>query len=302
MKEPLVETHNLTKHYGPVVALDNLTLRINPGEIVGLLGPNGSGKTTAIRLMLGFLRPTTGMARVCGFDCWKHSVEVRLRTAYLPGELRLYENLTGRQLLDFLTALRAARSRGLNGGMLGPDWDAEQLAKRFALNLEQPIRTLSSGMKHKLALVSVLSARTPLLIIDEPTNTLDPAMREELLELLRSLRDAGRTVLLSSHVLREVEAVCDRVAILSQGRLAALERLADLRQCRRVRVKFARPCTQKVPLEDAIVEQDGLQCSWLLRGSLRPLLSWLAEQEVEDIRVEAAGLELLYRQIQGATT
>jgi ABC-2 type transport system ATP-binding protein len=300
MAEVLLQTHNLTKHYRAVVALENLTLSIRQGEIVGLLGPNGSGKTTFVRLVLGFLRPTAGTASVCGFDCWKQSLEVRRRLAYLPGELRLYEHLTGRELLNFFSGLRAAVSPQVAGDP--SPWSVESLAKRFALDLDRPIRTLSSGMKHKLALVSVLASRTSLLILDEPTNTLDPAMRGELFELLRALRDAGRTIVFSSHVLSEVEAVCDRVAILRSGRLAALENLADLQQCRRVRVRFAKPVMDGCPFPDNLLSREGNQGTWLVRGSLRPLLNWLAQQEVEDIHVEPVGLEMLYRQIHGAAT
>jgi ABC-2 type transport system ATP-binding protein len=295
----VIETHALTKRYGDIVALDNLTLQIRQGEIVGLLGPNGSGKTTAIRLLLGFLKPSSGRASVAGFDCWRDSVEVRRRVAYLPGELRLYENLTGRQFLKFLRALRGG-SISWSGNTLGEPAKWESFARQWALDLSRPIRTLSSGMKHKLALLSVLAAETPLLILDEPTNTLDPAMREEFLALLRQWRDKGRTILLSSHVLSEVEAVCDRVAILKRGRLAACERLQDLREWRRVRVRLAQPLAQPCPVPGIQVEEDGqVYCSWLVRGSLQPLLRWLAEQDVQDLRLEPVGLEQIYRKIHG---
>ncbi|MCS7167296.1 MAG: ABC transporter ATP-binding protein [Gemmatales bacterium] len=299
----IIETKSLTKSYGSVVALDGLSLQVNEGEIVGLLGPNGSGKTTAIRLLLGFLRPTSGHAHVAGWDCWRQSVEVRRRVAYLPGELRLYENLTGRQFLDFLAALRACQQRH-GEGMSSSEWtgNVEQLAARFALDLQRPIRTLSSGMKHKLALISVLTAQTPILILDEPTNTLDPAMREEFLVLLRQWRSAGRTILFSSHVLSEVEAVCDRVAILKQGRLAALERVSALAEYRRVRVRLARPLTEPCPVVSVVPEEDGRPYySWRVRGSLQPLLRWLAELPVEDLRLEPVGLEQIYRRIHGGS-
>lgn len=303
MTRAVIETHGLTKRYGQTSALDNLDFQVSEGEIVGLLGPNGSGKTTAVRLLLGFLRPTCGQARVCGYDCWRQSLEVRRRVAYLPGELRLYENLTGKQFLDFLAALRGARTH-LSGDLPNhvSSCSPEKLARRLALNLDQPIRTLSSGMKHKLALVSVFAAQTPTLILDEPTNTLDPAMREEFLAMLRQWREAGRTILLSSHVLSEVEAVCDRVAILKQGRLVACERLADLRELRRVRVRLARPLTEPCPIADVHAEEDGRPYySWIVRGSLQPLLRWLAELPVEDLRLQPVGLEQIYRRFHGET-
>ena len=201
MPDALLETDALTKDYGRFRALANLTLRIQPGEVVGLLGPNGSGKSTALRLLLGFIRPTSGTARVAGFDCWAQSVEVRKRVAYLPGELRLYETMTGRRLVTFLGEVRGARP--------GPELDA--LAKKLDIDIDRPLTHMSSGMKRKVALLAVLVPNVPLIILDEPTNTLDPTMRDELLEQLRGAKARGQAVLFSSHVLQEVEAVCDRV-------------------------------------------------------------------------------------------
>src|SRR5262249_13785825 len=149
------------------------------GEVFGLLGPNGSGKTTALRLVLGFLRPTSGRATVAGFDCWSQSVEVRRRVAYLPGELRLYESMTGRGLLHFLAKLRGEEA---NGGRTAP-------ARRLEIDPDRPLVQLSSGMKRKVALLHVLLARVPLVILDEPTNALDPTMRDELLAQIRRARE-----------------------------------------------------------------------------------------------------------------
>src|SRR5262249_30187518 len=161
-----------------------LDLNLGRGEIFGLLGPNGSGKTTALRILLGFLRPTSGRAVIAGHDCWTDSVAVRRHAAYLPGELRLYENMTGRRLLTFLARLRGQPVTGA----------VNSLARRFEIDLERPIAHLSSGMKRKVALLQVLVPQVPLLILDEPTNALDPTMRDELLHQLRRARDEGQTV------------------------------------------------------------------------------------------------------------
>src|SRR5713101_2236957 len=177
----LLVTEQLTKNYGNYRALDGLDLTVAPGEVFGLLGPHGSGKTTALRLLLGFLRPTSGSATIAGHDCWHDSVAVRRQVTYLPGELRLYENMTGRQLVCFLCRLRGQEVDGNLGS----------LARRFDIDLDRPIADLSSGMKRKVALLQVLVPRVPLLILDEPTNTLDPNMRDELLEQLRQARDQG---------------------------------------------------------------------------------------------------------------
>src|SRR5262245_4709989 len=229
MSNALLQTTNLTKSYGgPRPALVELNLAIAPGEIFGLLGPNGSGKSTALRLLLGFLRPTSGSASIAGLDCWADSVEVRRRVAYLPGELRLYETMTGRQLLRFLTELRR--------GELAADQD--RLAQRLDIDLDRPLVQMSSGMKRKVALMSVLLPKVELVILDEPTNTLDPIMRDELLEQLRQARQRGQAVLFSSHVLSEVEQVCDRVGILQRGRLVHVQEMQAMHS-RRVHVRFA---------------------------------------------------------------
>ncbi len=228
----LLRTEQLTKNYGHFRALDHLDLEVRPGEIFGLLGPNGSGKSTALRILLGFLRPTSGQAWIGGHDCWHNSVEARRQVGYLPGELRLYENMTGRQLVRFLSSVRQSAETPA---------DEDQLARVFDIDLSRPIAELSSGMKRKVALMQVLLPRTPLLILDEPTNTLDPTMRDELLGQLVAARARGQAVLFSSHVLAEVEHICDRVGILHKGRLVHLQHLEELREVKRIRATFAGP-------------------------------------------------------------
>src|SRR3954463_5611933 len=225
---PLLATESLTKDYGRFRALDTLTLRISPGEVYGLLGPNGSGKSTALRILLGFLRPTYGTATIGGHDCWTDSVAARRLMTYLPGELRLYENMTGRQIVNFLARLRGASVVG----------EVDVLAKRFDIDLTRPLVQMSSGMKRKVALLAVLTPKVPLVILDEPTNTLDPTMRDQLLDQLKLARDRGQTVLFSSHVLAEVEQVCDRVGILQRGKLVHLQEMADLREGRHVSARL----------------------------------------------------------------
>ena len=177
------------------------------------------------------MRPTTGQAWIAGHDCWHDSVAARRHVTYLPGELRLYENMTGRQLVTFLGKLRQA----------APNGDVDRLAKTFDIDVSRPLAQLSSGMKRKVALLAVLAPRTPLVILDEPTNTLDPTMRDELLSQLRDARGRGQTVVFSSHVLAEAEAVCDRVGILQRGRLVHLQTIAELQAAQRVRVHFREP-------------------------------------------------------------
>jgi ABC-2 type transport system ATP-binding protein len=286
----LLRTEHLTKDYGRSRALDNLNLTIERGEVFGLLGPNGSGKTTELRLLLGFLRPTIGHAWIEGYECWRDSLEVRRRVAYLPGELRLYENMTGRQLIRFLGRLRGQRvPEDLNG-----------LAQQFDIDLDRPLTQLSSGMKRKVALLQVLVPRTPLVIMDEPTNALDPTMRDELLTQVREARKRGQTVLFSSHVLSEVEDVCDRVAILQRGRLAHVQVLSELREGRLIRARFAGNADTLAPLTGLQVQSRQQDCLTMeYTGPLPQLLEWLARQPLADLRMEPLGLKAIYRRYHG---
>jgi beta-exotoxin I transport system ATP-binding protein len=288
---PLVATESLTKDYGRFRALESLNLRIAPGEVYGLLGPNGSGKSTALRIMLGFLRPTAGSASVAGHDCWSDSVAARRLVTYLPGELRLYENMTGRQIVNFLARLRG----------VPVDGEVDTLARRFEIDLKRPLVQLSSGMKRKVALLAVLAPRVPLVILDEPTNTLDPNMRDELLTQLRSASERGQTILFSSHVLAEVERVCHRVGILQRGKLVHEQTIAELQKASLVRVRFTRvpAAWPSLPGLDA----DGapsVESTVTNRGPAGPLLEWLGEQEVAALRVEPLGLAGVYSQYHGA--
>jgi beta-exotoxin I transport system ATP-binding protein len=290
----LLRTEHLTKDYGHFRALDDLHLTLRAGEVFGLLGPNGSGKTTALRLILAFLRPTAGHAWVAGHECWNDGVAARRHVAYLPGELRLYENLTGRQLVQFLTRLRGRPARG----------DLADLARRFDIDLDRPLAALSSGMKRKVALLQVLVAEAELVIMDEPTNALDPTMRDELLEQVRRARDRGQAVLFSSHVLGEVEQVCDRVAILRKGKLVHLQELAALHEGRIVHARFrdrTLGLNELPPLEGLAVREkrsDGLVLE--STGALPPLLQWLASLPLSELRVEPLGLRGIYQRYHGS--
>jgi ABC-2 type transport system ATP-binding protein len=282
----LLRTDQLTKRYGAITALDRLDLEIRPGEIVGILGPNGSGKSTAIRLLLGFLQPTSGRASIRGHDCWNDSVNVRRQVSYLPGELRLYENMTGSQLLEFLSDLRQH----------APDERVDQLARLFDIDIRRPLAQMSSGMKRKVALMQVLLPETPLVILDEPTNTLDPNMRDQLLSQLSLASKRGQAVLFSSHVLTEVEQVCDRVAILQQGRLVHWQNMRELRQIRHIRVRLRQP-VETFAIADHVkaMKVQGNDLDFEYSGPLPDLLGRLASLPVEDLKIEPLGLAGIYQ-------
>ena len=203
----LIETHSLTKRYRDLAALDDCTFGVARGEVFGLLGPNGAGKTTLLRLLLGYLKPASGRALIDGLDCYRQSVRVRRVVSYLPGEARLFRSMRGRQVLKFFAEIR-------------PEGNLQrsiELAERLELELSRRVAYMSTGMRQKLALAATLAADTPLVILDEPTSNLDPTVRGIVLDLVSEARRHGCTVVFSSHVLSEVEAVCDRVAFLRRG-------------------------------------------------------------------------------------
>ncbi|MDC0936499.1 ABC transporter ATP-binding protein [Pirellulales bacterium] len=289
----LLTAQSLTKRFGQVEALCNCSIAADRGEVLGLLGPNGAGKTTFLRLLLGFLKPTSGSAHIDGFDCYRQPVSAHRRLAYLPGEVRLISKLTGRGCLEFFTQLRPA-------GALQP---ALKIAQRLDLDLSRRVGQMSTGMRQKLALAIALAPDVPLTVLDEPTANLDPNARRIVLELVRECRDAGNTVLFSSHVLGEVEEACDRAALLRGGRLVEEVTLAEIRGRRRIRMKLTGPLT---PPPEAIarsieVDADDRAATVLAEGDLAPLLKWLAEQPIAELQIEAAGLRTVYERVHPAT-
>ncbi|VTS01380.1 ABC transporter ATP-binding protein [Tuwongella immobilis] len=288
---PIIQTQFLSKRYGAFQALDSLSIDVPAGSVMGILGPNGAGKSTAIRILLGFLRPSSGSAQVAGYDCWKSSVEVRRRVSYLPGELRLYENMTGQQLLDFLGNVR---------GLRNPVRE-QHLARQFDIQLNRPLTQLSSGMKRKIALLLVLSPDVPIIILDEPTNTLDPTMRDALLDQLQEAKKRGQTIVFSSHVLSEVETLCDEVAILKSGRLMHRQQMEVLRSRRRIEVQFAVPPKRELPgLTWESVTPQGLYIGEYL-GEIGQLFAYLALESTTDLQIRPVGLRRIYHQFHPAS-
>ena len=287
----IVNTDGLTKQYAAVTALADCSLRIQRGEVFGLLGPNGSGKTTLLRLLMGFLRPTSGTATIDGLDCYRDSAVLHARVSYLPGEPRLFRRMSGRNVLKFFSGVRA-------------DGDLDRaigLAEQLHLDLSRQVATSSTGMRQKLALSIVLSADAPLLILDEPTSSLDPTARRSVLTWVREAREAGRTVVFSSHVLTEIEEVCDRVAVLRKGRLVHTQVMSQLRRRHRIRATLNGPM-RDLPdhLENVTVQtSDDGEMQLETPGDLAPLLSWLAELQLSEVRIEPVGLRAVYDQFHG---
>jgi ABC-2 type transport system ATP-binding protein len=300
-----IATQGLTKHYdvphrwrggpagwAPIRALDDLTLAVRPGEIFGFLGPNGAGKSTAIRLFLGFIHPTAGRAQVLGLDVATAGASLRGRLGYLPGGIALYDSLTGTELLDYL-----------GGFYTSPPVLRGDLADRLGLSrrdLERPIRDYSHGMRQKIGIVQALQHDPELAILDEPSEGLDPLMQQAFYAILEARRAAGRTVFLSSHVLSEVERVCDRVAMVRAGRLIALEPVGELLARRRRHVEVRPDATASLaaiaavlaalPGVSAFEARDG-RLSFDLEGDVKPLLRALEGVSLEDLTIEPARLE-----------
>ena len=219
MSEPAIHTEGLTKHYGKVEALVDLDLDIQPGEVFGFLGPNGAGKTTAIRTMMDEIRATRGKASILGMDTHKKSVELRKHIGYLPGDLAMYPNLTGKDTITYFANLRG-----------GVDWEhVDELADRLGADLSKKVGDLSSGNRQKVGLIQAFMSKPDVLIMDEPSSGLDPLVQRELQKMMREVADGGCTVFLSSHTLSEVQRVADRVGIIRHGRLVALETVQALR-------------------------------------------------------------------------
>jgi ABC-2 type transport system ATP-binding protein len=228
-----IEVRALEKRFGTTIALDGLDLSVRPGEVHGFLGPNGSGKSTTIRVLLGLLRADGGRAQLLGGDPWTDAARLHGRLAYVPGDVSLWPNLTGGEVIDLLARLRGGLDASRRADLLD----------RFELDPRKKCRIYSKGNRQKVALVAALASDVELLILDEPTSGLDPLMESVFQDTIREARDAGRTVLLSSHILAEVEALCDRVSIIRAGRIVESGTLAELRHLTRTSItaELARP-------------------------------------------------------------
>lgn len=285
-----IEFRELTKDYGKVRALDQVSLTIDAGEIIGFLGPNGAGKTTAIRLLFDLIRPTSGSAFVWGQDCQAQSVEARQHMGFLPGEMHLYERLTGQQTLDYFASLRSSP----------PDREFVQgIIERLELDPSRKVNEYSKGNRQKLGLVLAMLHRPDVLVLDEPTSGLDPLMQDETAAILFEFAAEGKTVFFSSHVMSEVERMCHRAAFLREGRLIAVEEVGSVKakSLHIVEVTFAQPVPPGEFKIDGVreVQRDGPTLHLEVRENLDGVLKAIARHQVMDLRTEQPSLEQIFR-------
>jgi len=287
---PAIHTEALTKHYGDVKALVDLNLEVHPGEVFGFLGPNGAGKTTMIRTVLDEIRPTSGRASILGMDSHEQSVEIRNHIGYVPGDLAMYPNLTGRDTLTYFANLRG-----------GVDWGfVDQLADRLDADISKKVGDLSSGNRQKIGLIQAFMNKPQLLIMDEPSSGLDPLVQREFQRMMREVAADGRCVFLSSHTLSEVQRVADRVGIIRHGKLIAVEEVASLRSkaIRTVQLIFDETVDGTVfePLagvRDVSVENHHVTLSF--DGRMETLLNAVSERYgLVDITTHEADLEEIF--------
>lgn len=283
----VVSTRDLGKRYGHTTALDGLDLEVEPGEVLGYLGPNGAGKSTTIGLLLGLIRPTSGTAQIFDLDAWRDAPAIHRRLAYVPSEANLWPALTGAEALRFIGALHGSVDT----------FYRDELVERFELTPDKKIRAYSHGNRQKVLLIAALASRAELLLLDEPTTGLDPLMEQVFRDCVREARDRGQTVLLSSHILSEVEAVCDRVAMLRAGRLIEVGRLSVLRTLAAVRVHAS--LTETVPdlsridgVSNVVVDGQSVQCD--VAGSMERVLSVLAAAGIQRLATREPSLEEVF--------
>ncbi len=288
--EPVIEVDGLTKHYGSVVGAQDLSFTVQRGEVFGFLGPNGAGKTTTIRMLLDEIRSTAGRASILGLDTHAKSVEIRRHLGYIPGDLALYPNLTGRDTLTYFANLRG-----------GVDWSyVEELAERLDSDLSRKVGNLSTGNRQKVGVIQAFMNRPDVLIMDEPSSGLDPLIQREFQNMVREVAADGRTVFLSSHTLSEVQRVAGRVGIIRQGRLVTVESVADLRSkaMRQVELELDSPAEAAVFVavpgaRDVTVEHNQVRLSF--DGDMGTLLQAASEQHtIVDITTNEADLEEIF--------
>lgn len=293
----ILKTSHLTKKFGDFAALDGVDIEVGKGEVYGFIGPNGAGKSTTIRVLLGILKATSGKAEIFGLDAWKDAVEIHRRVAYVPGDINLWPNLTGGEVIDLFLKLHGGSDKSRR----------EELIRRFDLDPTKKCRTYSKGNRQKVALVAAFASNADLYILDEPTSGLDPLMERVFQECVMEAKSQGKSILLSSHILSEVEKLCDRVAIIRQGKIIETGTLSDLRHLTGtvmlVETKKPMPLLHEVKGVRGITEQDGTLSFQVDAEELDNVIRYVSEFGI--VRMESAPPtleELFMRHYEGTGT
>jgi len=284
----IVEVIELTKKYGNFAALNGCNLSIPEGTVFGLLGPNGAGKTTLIRCLMGYLRPTSGAAKADGLDCENESLQVRQRVSYLPAETKLFRLMRGRDCIDFFAALHPRGNKQL----------ALTIADRLELDIGRRVGFMSTGMRQKLAIACVMSCQCRLMILDEPTANLDPTVRGEVLKLVREANQRGTTVAFCSHVLSEIEEICDHAAILKRGQVVRTIDLSEVRFVHRIQASLE-DSESAITFPEAVrvVTRDATRIVIEIDGPLDDHLRWLSESKLQSVQIDSIGLTSIYESV-----
>jgi ABC-2 type transport system ATP-binding protein len=290
--EEAIRTENLTKFYGKIRGIENVSITVHPGEIFGFLGPNGAGKTTTIRLFLDLIRPTRGRAEIFGLETQKNSLKIKSRIGYIPGDLSLYDTMSGKRFLQFVSSLRTK----------APVM-ADALCERFQVTVDRRIREYSKGMKQKIGIVQAFMHDPELVIMDEPTLGLDPLMQREFYTFLKEEQEKGRTFFISSHILSEVEKVCDRVGIIREGNIVAIEDVETLKKKsgRLMEVTFSNDITEEdliIP-QISIVSIENRTVRFKVTGTMDDVIKHLSHFEIKDLVSKGVSVEDIFMHYYG---
>ncbi|MBR3772703.1 MAG: ABC transporter ATP-binding protein [Clostridium sp.] len=281
----IIEINNLTKTYGKARGISNVKFSLKQGEIFGFIGPNGAGKSTTIRTLLGFLKPTSGSASIFGMDIVKDTQKIKQRIGYMPSEVNYYSNMKTQDVLKY------------SASFYGKDCKerTQELAEIFQVDMKKKMKSLSLGNKKKVAILQALIHEPELLILDEPTNGLDPLMQSTFFEVLKKEQVRGVTIFFSSHVLSEVQKVCDRVAIIKEGKILNVDRIETLRNNNYKRIKLHTESTENITLSNVQnVTREGELVEFLYNGDMNELVSYLSKIEMNNLSVEELSLEEIF--------
>lgn len=288
--ETVIETKNLTKTYGKNRGIDEVNLTVNKGDVFGFLGPNGAGKSTTIRILLDLIRPNSGSATIFGMDCHRDAVKIHRRISYVPGDVNLYGNMTGEKFLAYFGRVRGSFDQTA----------AKKYAEKFEVRLDRRMKEYSKGNKQKIALIQAFMNDPDLLILDEPTSGLDPLVQQTFLDVIKEEAAAGRTIFMSSHVLFEVEKVCNRVAIIKEGRIITQENTDDLRKKsgKILEVKFADEIKPEILNIEGVTNVARFNGSYRMSvtGDVQKVLKEITTHRIADINIHSMNLEDIFMQ------